>query len=112
MSKKIYKLCLIRGYTEAYYQLSEDEKKSLWERVGKAIEKAGAKMATPYYSCRWSNDKYHTFFTMEYPDVESAIMDTTGVEEAGLFRYMVSETILGIEEGVEGATFKVEEEGL
>lgn len=54
--------------------------------------------------CRWSNDKYLTFFTMEYPDVESAIMDTTGVEEAGLFRYMVSETILGIEEGTAGAT--------
>ncbi len=104
MSRKIYKLCLIRGYTEAYYQLSEEEKKSLWERVSKAIEKAGAKMATPYYSCRWSTDKYHTFFTMEYPDVESAVMDTAGVEEAGLFRYLVSETILGIEEDSGGAT--------
>jgi hypothetical protein len=104
MSKKIYKLCLIRGYTEAYYQLSEEEKKSLWDRVSKAIEKAGAKMATPYYSCRWSNDAYHTFFTMEYPDIESAMMDTTGVEAAGLFRYLVSETILGVEQDVEAAT--------
>ena len=104
MSKKIYKLCLIRGYTEAYYQLSEEEKKSLWDRVGQAIEKAGAKRVTPYYSCRWSNDAYHTFFTMEYPDIESAIMDTTGVEEAGLFRYLVSETVLGIEESAEEAT--------
>jgi hypothetical protein len=104
MSQKIYKLALIRGYTEAYYQLSEEEKQSLWAEVGKAIEKAGAKMATPYYSCRWSNDKYQTFFMIEYPDVESAIMDTAGVEKAGLFRYMVSETILGIEEASEEAT--------
>jgi hypothetical protein len=97
MSQKIHKLCLIRGYTEAYYQLSEEEKKGLWERVSQAIEKAGAKMATPYYNCRWSNDKYLTFFTMEYPNIESAIMDTSGVEKAELFRYLVSETILGVE---------------
>jgi len=97
MSHKIYKLCLVHGYTEAYYQLSEEERQGLWGEVFKAIEKAGAKMATPYYDCRWSNDKYSTFFMMEYPDVESAMMDTAGVEKAGLFRYMVSETILGTE---------------
>lgn len=34
---------------------------------------------------------------MEYPDIEAVIADTTGVEKAELFRYMVSETILGIE---------------
>ena len=104
MSRKIHKLCLIRGFTEAYYQLSEEEKKGLWDQVSITIEKAGAKMSTPYYGCRWSSDKYYTFFIMEYPDVESAIADTTGVEQAGLFRYMVSETILGIEEGFEEAS--------
>ena len=97
MSQKIYKLCLIRSYTEAYHQLSAEAKETLWKQVSEAIEKAGAKMASPYYDCRWSNDKYATFFLMEYPDVESAIMDTAGVEKAGLFRYIVSETILGIE---------------
>lgn len=98
MSQKIYKLCLIRGFTEAYYQLSEEARKKLWDEVGSVIEKAGAKMATPYYNCRWSNDKYSTFFTMEYPNIEAAIADTNGVEKAQLFRYMVSETIMGIEE--------------
>lgn len=97
MATKIYKLCLIRGYTEAYYQLSADDKQGLWDRVGQAIEKAGAKMSTPYYNCRWSNDQYTTFFTMEYPDIESAMLDTAGVEAAELFRYMISETILGVE---------------
>jgi hypothetical protein len=96
MSQKIYKLCLIRGYTEAYYQLSEEEKNKLFEKVGQAIEKAGAKMATPYYNSRWSNDKYMTFFTMEYPNIEAAMADTDGVEKAELFRYMISETILGV----------------
>ena len=102
MSRKIYKLVLIRGNTEAFYQLAEEEKKKLLEQVRKVIEKVGAKMATPYYDSQWSNDKYQTFFIMEYPDIESAIADTSGVEEIELFRYMVSETILGIERA-EGA---------
>ena len=97
MAQKIYKLCLIRGYTEAYYQLSEKAKAKLWEQVGKVIEKASAKMTTPYYNSRWSNDKYMMFFTMEYPDIEAAMADTAGVEKAELFRYMISETILGTE---------------
>ena len=98
MSKPIYKLCLIRGYTEAYYQLSEEAKKAFWDEVSKAIHAAGAEMSGPYYDCRWSNDKYDLWFTMKYPNVESAIADTDGVRKAGIFRYLVSETILGIEQ--------------
>jgi len=97
MPRTIYKLCLIRGYTEAYYQLSEDEKKVKWDEISQAITASGAEMHGPYYDCRWSNDKYQVWFTMKYPDIDSAIADTHGVEKAGLFRYMVSETILGIE---------------
>ena len=96
MSKTIYKLCLIRGYTEAYYQLSEKEQNELWDEVGKAIKAAGAEMLGPYYDCKWSNDKFDSWFTMKYPNIESAIADTDGVRKAGLFRYMLSETILGI----------------
>jgi UDP-galactopyranose mutase len=99
MATKIYKLCLIRGRTEAYYQLSEEEKQRLWDQVRAAVREAGAQMSTPYYDCRWSNDKYATFFIMEYPDVESAIKDTTAVGKLGLYRYLVGETIMGIERG-------------
>ena len=98
MSKTIYKFCLIRGYTEAYHQLTEEAKKAFWDEAGKAIRAAGAEMLGPYYDCRWSNDKYDLWFTMKYPNVESAIADTDGVRKAGLFRYLVSETILGIEQ--------------
>ena len=98
MSEPIYKLVLIRGNTEAYYQLSEDQKKALWEEVFKVIKDAGAEMVGPYYDCQWSNDKYESWFTMKYPTIEAAIADITGVRKLELFRYMVSETILGIEQ--------------
>jgi hypothetical protein len=103
MAQKIYKLCLIHGYTEAYYQLSAEEKEKFWEEQDKVIGPTGAKLITPYLGCRWANDKYHTFFVLEYPDIEAAIADTKGVEKIGLFRYLVSETILGIEESFEEA---------
>jgi hypothetical protein len=98
MSEPIYKLCLIRGYTEAYYQLSEEAKKALWDEVVRVIQSVGAEMCGPYYDCRWSNDQYDSWFTMKYPNIESAIADTSGVRKADLFRYMISETILGIED--------------
>ena len=98
MSKPIYKLCLIRGYTEAYYQLSEAEKKTYWDELAKEIFATGAEMSGPYYDCKWSNDRYEQWFTMKYPNIEAAIADTHACQKGNLFRYMISETILGIEQ--------------
>ena len=98
MAQRIVKLCLIRGYTEAYHQLSEEDQGKLWAQVDEVLTGLGVKMLGPYYNCRWSNDKYASFFLLEYPNIEAAIADTAGVEKAGLFRYIVSETILAIPE--------------
>jgi hypothetical protein len=97
MSKPIYKLCLIRGFTEAYYQLSGDQKKELWDGLNAVLEPLGVEMCGPYYDCKWSNDKYETWFMMKYPNIEAAIADTHGGQKIQLYRYMISETILGIE---------------
>jgi len=96
MATRIVKLCLIRGFTEAYYHLSEDERKALFDKVGAGLDRVGAKMVGPYYDCRWSNDTYASFFLLEYPNTDAAISDTANCEEAHLFRYMVSETILSV----------------
>jgi hypothetical protein len=98
MDRPIYKLCLIRGYTEAYYQLSEAEKQALWDELLKALTPLGVKKIGPYYDCGWSNDVYEQWFIMKYPNIEAAIADTHECQRIGLNRYMVSETILGIEQ--------------
>ena len=103
MAKPIYKLCLVRGFTEAYYQLTKDQKKELWDGLDKVLKPLAVEMVGPYYDCRWSNDKYGSWFIMKYPNIEAAIADTHGVEKIQLFRYMVSETILGIEATEESA---------
>lgn len=97
MSKPIYKLCLIRRFTEAYYALPQEQKQMLWDELGRVLAPTGAEMCGPYYDCQWGNDQYVTWFTMKYPSIESAIMDTHGCQEIQLFRYMISETILGVE---------------
>jgi hypothetical protein len=101
MAHKIFKLVLIRGFTEAYYQLPEEENRKLHEAVHAAVEKAGAKVITPHYNCRWSNDQYASFFLMEFPDIESAIGNTADGDQVNLFRYIVGESILGIDPGGE-----------
>ncbi len=97
MSKPIYKLCLVRGFTEAFYQLPEDKKKELWDGVDKVLKSLGVEMCGPYYDCRWSTDTYASWFILKYPNIEAAMADTHGVEKIQLFRYMMSETMLGIE---------------
>jgi len=96
MAQPIFKLVLTRGYTEAYYQLSKEEQDHLGKQVYDVVTGLGAKLVGPFYNCRWSNDKYDSFFLMEYPDIDAAIADTAAVDQLGLFRYMRSETILGI----------------
>ncbi len=103
MPRRIYKLSLARGLTEAYYQLSEEERTTVLGRERATRGKADARVVTPCYDCRWSTDGYLRFFIMEYPGAKSAIMDATGVEKLELFRYLVCETIPGIDAGTEGA---------
>ncbi len=99
MSRKIYKLCLVKGFTEAYNLLSDEGKKDVWGKVESAMGKAGSKMITPYYNCRWSNEQYQNFFIIEYPDAEAAITDTTNLEQADWYRYIIAETILAYDGG-------------
>ncbi len=96
MSRTFYKLCLIRGFTEAYHQLSQEEQGGFWAQLEETLTGLGVKMVGPQYNCRWSNDKYSMFFIIEYPDIETSIADTAAVEKLGLFRYLQSETILAI----------------
>jgi hypothetical protein len=95
MSKPVYKLCLVKGFKEAWYQLSEAEQAALWKVNSEGIERTGAKVMGPLYDCRWSNDQYATFFIIEYPDIEAAMAETANVEKAHWFRYFDSVTILG-----------------
>lgn len=96
MATPITKLVLVRGYTEAYHQLTETERTAFWNKMESGNERSGAKIVSPLYNARWSNDRYHGFLLMEYPDTDAVIAESASAAETEHFRYVVAETILGI----------------
>jgi len=68
MAGPIYKLWMFRP-TEAWYQLSKEERDSLANKVMEDIEKFGKSvlMCTP----TWSTERWYLFGVDEYPDIEA-----------------------------------------
>ena len=80
---------------EAYYHHSEEEKNKLWDQIRDGMKKTGTKVIGNY-ECRWPNDKYESFILMEYRDTQLLIDEIVNATKADRFRYLESETILGI----------------
>jgi hypothetical protein len=96
MATPITKLVLVRGYTEAYHQMTETERTAFWDKIEAGNERVGSKVISPLFNSRWSNDSYHGFLLMEYPDMDAVIAESASARAADHFRYVVAETLLGI----------------
>jgi len=91
----IYKLWMSKP-TEAWYQLSEEERSGLLAKVQEALEKVGGKtivMCTP----AWSTEEWLLFGVEEFPDIEAVQKHTELLFELNQFRYIESMSMLGIE---------------
>lgn len=95
MAEKVYVLNQIRS-TEARWQLSEEELKSLMEKGGKALEEAGAKLLAAFrtYSSEWSLIRVVVF-----PDIEAyhKFRMAIGPEGLNIQRYWDFNATLGFE---------------
>jgi hypothetical protein len=94
MAGPIYKLWMAKP-TEAWYQLSEEERASLMAKTMESLEKVGAKLilrCTPL----WSSEQWALFGVEEYPDIEAVQKHTETIFGIDHFRYMESMSILGI----------------
>jgi hypothetical protein len=80
--------------TEAWYQLSAEEQRSLLAKLAEAREKVGAK---PILLCesRWSSEKYIGFGVTEFPDMEAVQKHTALQNELQWSRYAMGESLLG-----------------
>ncbi len=90
----IYHLFIVRGYREAYYQLSQEEREQLWARVGESGRAAGAKVLVGCYS-RWSNEVYPAWGVEEFPDLQAVQQSARTNEKNEHFRYIEAETYNG-----------------
>jgi hypothetical protein len=95
MAGPIYKLWLFKP-SEAWYQLSKEERDSLGNKVMEDLEKVGGKrllMCTPL----WSSEQWMLFGVEEFPDIEAVQKFTALLYERDHFRYIESMSMLGIE---------------
>lgn len=94
MAAKIYKLYLIKRYTEAYYQMAPEEWARYWKRIEQNEFSNGAQLLLSCTS-RWSDEAFAGWGLIEYPDLQAVIKTTALNEAEGLFRYMETQTFLG-----------------
>jgi hypothetical protein len=93
MAGPIYKLWMMKP-TEAWYQLSKEERDSLTNKVMEDIEKVGGKsvlICTP----TWSAEQWMLFGVEEYPNIEAVQKFTELISERDHFRYIESLSMLG-----------------
>jgi hypothetical protein len=95
MAEKVYKL-FIGHAKEAWYQLSDEEKKAKFDAVEAAMAECGGKRVIACRS-RWSDELNGSFGIEEYPDIEAVQKYALMLEKLEWFRYVESKSYLGTE---------------
>jgi len=94
MSKPVYMLVMAKGYTEAGYQLSAEERNNLWSQVWEVDKQAGGKPVI-FCNSRWADEEIYDWGVIEYPDMEAYQKKVEELEKLEWWRYFVTKTILG-----------------
>src|SRR5690242_1691700 len=95
MAKPIYKMFTVR-FSQAWYQLSQEEQTNLLGKVVEALEKVGGKTVLLCDSS-WSSEQWPFFGVEEYPDLEAVQNHAKLLSELNWYRYIESSTVLGTE---------------
>ena len=93
MAKPIYKAFRVK-FTEAWYQLSEEEKAARLPKMAEARKKTGNKVLLGC-KCAWSAEQWAGFGIDEFPDFESAVKFADLMEELETSRYFEIVSMLG-----------------
>ena len=70
MAGPVYKLFLNEGVSEAWHQLSQEEKDNLFAKHDEDFEKAGGKRVL-FCDSKWSSGKWAFFGIEEFPSIEA-----------------------------------------
>ena len=95
MAQPIYKVFLCRP-TEALYQLSEEERNSLFAKVEESLERVGCKRLV-FCDSRWASEQWAWWGAEVYPDIEAVQKHVRFLDELNFYRYMEAMTLLGTE---------------
>jgi len=95
MAQTIYKLYTYNP-TEAWYQLSDGEKKNLRVRVQEALKKVKGKDVISCFS-GWNSEQFLGWGVEQFPSIEAAQKYHALLVAMNWFRYVQSNSYLGTE---------------
>ena len=101
MAQHIYKLWQGR-FTEAWYQLPEQEQQRLLGQVMEALNSTGGRELV-VCDAAWSNERWPVFGVEEYPELEAVQRHEQLLTDLNWARYIDSRTTLGTELMVPGS---------
>ena len=93
MSEPVYKMFHAR-WTEAWYQLSQEQRDAIFAQMQATGEKVGAKQVLVCNSS-WNSERWLFWGVEEYPSMEALQEYTNRLVELDWFRYCEAETLLG-----------------
>jgi hypothetical protein len=93
MSEPIYKFFTGR-FLPDWYQLSQEEQKSLLAKLNEALEKLGAKR-TILCNAYWSTDQWLWAGVEEFPNIEAVQKFMATLQELNWGRYAEGSSVLG-----------------
>lgn len=96
MAQKIYKLFLIRKFTEAWHQLPAEEQNRLMTKVNASLEAVGGQRLALCDS-RWASEQWPAFGIEVFPDIEAEQKHCAALNEFDWYRYLEAVTVLGTE---------------
>ena len=89
MAGPVYKLFRVGGYSEAFYELSQEEKDSLMAKHDEDFEKAGGKRIL-FCDSKWSSGQWAFFGVEEFPSIEALQENEKDLGEMNWHRYVKS----------------------
>jgi hypothetical protein len=93
MAEPIYRVWMAR-FTEAWYQLSEEERQQHGNRRTEAFQSVGGKAIVSCFSA-WSAEQWGGFGVEEFPDIEAVQKYTQLLAEMNHYRYLECFSMLG-----------------
>ena len=82
--------------TEAWHQLTEDEREALLAKIGDALSQVGGKSML-VCDCAWSSEEWWFFGVEEFPNVEAVQKHAKLLADLKWLRYVETESLLGTE---------------
>ncbi len=94
MSKPVYLLFQVHGFTEAWYQLSKEEQNNLWSKSEEIDKSIGAKRSSR--AILVGQMRAALFWGVEeYPDMDAYQKNIEELEKLEWWRYISAKSILG-----------------